>query len=90
MLPTLYRSPNLLSHWVAYSNRLGWIMFPAKLNGWNERRLYRGDTGILTRIPARLGFNTGFPHPDAMSADSLHAYLFEQVQAGAHPLRRVA
>ena len=61
----LYRSPVLLTHWVAYSEALGWVMFPAKANGWRERKPYRGETGQLMRIPPRLGFNTGFPHPEA-------------------------
>ena len=85
MLPTLYRSPSLLTHWVAYAERLGWMAFPAKENGWNERKSYRGDTSKLSRVPARMGFNTGFPHPEAVAARALDAYLFDQLQT-----RRVA
>ena len=61
----LYRSPLLFTHWVAHSETSGWVMFPAKMNGWTERKPYRGSTEGLMRIPARLGFNTGFPHPEA-------------------------
>ena len=62
---TLYRTSNLLSYWVAHSTSLGWVMFPAKADGWSEQKPYYGDTDSLMRIPQRLGFNTGFPHPDA-------------------------
>jgi hypothetical protein len=61
----LYRSPLLLTHWVAHCDALGWVMFPAKANGWTERKPYRDGTERLMRIPPRLGFNTGFPHPEA-------------------------
>ena len=70
-MPTLYRSSDLLSYWVAHSESLGWVMFPAKPNGWSEKRPYRGDTLRLQRIPQRLGFNTGFPHPDATPVRAL-------------------
>jgi hypothetical protein len=84
----LYRSSSLLSHWVAYSNRLGWVVFPARPNGWSERKIYRGDTARLMPVPARLGFNTGFPHPDATSACALHEHVFAEVAAQVR--RRVA
>lgn len=61
----LYRSSLLLTHWVAHSEAQGWVMFPAKINGWVERKPYRGATGSLMLLPPRLGFNTGFPHPEA-------------------------
>jgi len=85
---TLYRSSNLLSHWVAHSERLGWVMFPARANGWSEKKPYRGDTAGLMRIPARLGFNTGFPHPDATPVRPIHEHVFAVVKAQVR--RRVA
>lgn len=85
---TLYRSSSLLSHWVAHSEGLGWVMFPAKADGWSERKPYRGETAGLMRIPQRLGFNTGFPHPDATPVRELHERVFAEVAALVH--RRVA
>ena len=84
----LYRSSKLLSHWVAYSDHLGWVIFPAKPNGWAERRPYRGEPRELMRIPARLGFNTGFPHPEATPVLAIHEHVFAAVEAQVR--RRVA
>jgi len=78
---TLYRDSHLLSYWVAHSDRLGWVMFPARPNGWTERRPYYGETAGLMHLPARLGFNTGFPHPDATPVRALHAHVFDEVVA---------
>ena len=84
----LYRASHLLSYWVAHSDRLGWMMFPARANGWRERRSYNGETAGLMRVPARLGFNTGFPHPDATPARALHEHVFDEI--AAHVRRRPA
>jgi hypothetical protein len=78
---TLYRASNLLSYWVAHSDRLGWVVFPARPNGWSERRAYPGETTKLMRIPARLAFNTGFPHPDATPVRALHEHVFDEIAA---------
>ena len=78
----LYRSPNLLSHWIAHSEHLGWLLFPAKVNGWSERKPYQGDTRRLSRVSARMGFNTGLPHPEATPIQEITpARVFEQVRA---------
>jgi hypothetical protein len=84
----LYRASHLLSHWVAHSDRLGWVMFPARPNGWTQRKPYNGDIGGLMRLPARLGFNTGFPHPDATPVRALHEHVFDEVASQVR--RRVA
>ena len=84
----LYRSSKMLSHWLAHSEGLGWVMFPARANGWKDRKPYRGDPSGLMCIPARLGFNTGFPHPDATPVRPIHERVFEEVQAQVR--RRVA
>jgi hypothetical protein len=76
---TLYRASHLLSYWVAYSERLGWVMFPARPNGWSEKRPYQGDTTKLMRLPPRLGFNTGFPHLDATPVRAIHEHVFAEV-----------
>ena len=40
------------------------------------------------RLPPRLGFNTGFPHPDATPVTVIHQYVFDEVAAQVR--RRVA
>lgn len=58
----LYRSAIHLEHWVAYSSATGWILFPARPNGWNARRPARGiDPLYLREVPLGLAFNTGAP-----------------------------
>jgi hypothetical protein len=84
----LYRASNLLSYWVAHSERLGWVLFPARPDGWSDRRAYLGETTRLMRIPARLAFNTGFPHPDATPVNALHEHVFDEIAAQVR--RRVA
>ena len=88
---TLYRSSNLLSYWVAHSESLGWVIFPAKANGWGDKKPYHGDTNALRLIPPRLGFNTGFPHPDATPVRAINEQA-ERVfaQLAPAPRRRVA
>ena len=56
----LFRSAVHLNEWIAYSDNIGWVMFPAKLNGWSERKPAGGlDPGHLRRIPLDRAFNTG-------------------------------
>ena len=85
---SLYRAAHLPSDWVAHSERLGWVTFPARAGGWSQRKPYRGETSTLMLIPARLGFNTGFPHPDATPVRSIHEHVFAEVAAQVR--RRVA
>jgi hypothetical protein len=87
---TLYRASHLLSYWVAHSDRLGWVMFPARPDGWKDRRVYAGETARLMRIPARLGFNTGFPHPDATPVRTIDERLCAEIREVKAPVRRVA
>jgi hypothetical protein len=56
----LFRSPTHPYHWVVWSDRLGWQIFPAKVNGWAERASYtRFDPKRLQPVPLWMGFNTG-------------------------------
>jgi hypothetical protein len=58
----LYTSAIHRDHWIASVAGLGWFMFPARENGWEERRPARGlDPLYLREVPARLGENAGFP-----------------------------
>ncbi len=59
-MTNLYRSAAHYQHWIAYKEGLGWVMFPAKENGWELRRPARGvDPMHLREVPVRLAFNTG-------------------------------
>jgi hypothetical protein len=59
-MPRLYRSPDEPQHWLVWSEDLGWSCFPAKINGWDDRR----PAGLvlrqrLQRVPLQMAFNTG-------------------------------
>jgi hypothetical protein len=57
---TLYRSPMHSQHWIARSERSGWLIFPARFKGWDERAAYAGaDLARLQQVPLWMAFNTG-------------------------------
>jgi hypothetical protein len=66
----LYRSATHLNSWIAYSNSTGWLTFPARENGWNDRRPVRGlDPMHLREVPVKLASNTGLlEHSDDLVA----------------------
>ena len=56
----LYRSPEHPQHWVAWSERHGWLVFPARFDGWRGRQPYPGvNQTRLQPVPLWLGFGTG-------------------------------
>jgi|HubBroStandDraft_4_1064222.scaffolds.fasta_scaffold115487_4 hypothetical protein len=58
----LYSSAVHPGQWVAYVGGTGWVMFPVRENGWEQRRPARGlDPVHLRQAPARLAAPTGFP-----------------------------
>jgi len=58
----LYRSTLHKNSWVAYVNGAGWVMFPARENGWEMRQPARGlDPLYLREAPASLAADAGFP-----------------------------
>jgi hypothetical protein len=58
----LYRSTAHLHHWIAYADDIGWVVFPAQVNGWNRRQAATGlHPGSLFEIPLWLAFNKGLP-----------------------------
>ena len=68
----LYRSTLHGNNWVACVDGLGWVMFPARENGWEQRRPARGvDPLYLREAPVKLAANTGFPQraPEAELAN---------------------
>jgi hypothetical protein len=56
----LYRNAAHANSWVAYSKETGWVIFPARENGWEERRPARGlDPLWLREVPLERAANTG-------------------------------
>lgn len=56
----LYRSARDLQHWFVHIPGTGWEQFPAKIDGWAERRLVTVlHYQDLNRVPLWLAFNTG-------------------------------
>ncbi len=61
----LYRSAIHRNHWIANVPGTGWVMFPAKENGWEVRQPAKGlDPLYLRRVPSRMAAEAGFPQPD--------------------------
>ncbi len=56
----LYRSAKHVGRWVAYVPGTGWLVFPARENGWEERAPARGlDPVHLREVPLSLANSTG-------------------------------
>jgi hypothetical protein len=61
----LYRSAVHPGCWVAYVSGSGWVVFPARENGWEERRPARGlDPVHLRQVPLSCAAETGILEPD--------------------------
>ncbi len=61
-MPRLYRSATDLEHWFVHDGPTGWVRFPARINGWANRKAIRNVRGLdLREVPLRLSFNTGLP-----------------------------
>ena len=61
----LYISAAHPGHWVAYVAGTGWTIFPARENGWEQRRPARGlDPMHLRQVPAQLASRTGLPEAE--------------------------
>jgi len=59
-MPRLYRSDSDLQHWYVFVDSAGWLRFPAKINGWADRRPVITARGLgLREVPLWLSFNTG-------------------------------
>jgi hypothetical protein len=59
-MPHLYRSNTHLQHWFAYTPATGWVIFPAKENGWAYRRKPTSlDPLLLNEVPLWMAFGTG-------------------------------
>ena len=61
----LYRSAVHPNHWVAYVPGTGWVMFPAKENGWANRCPARGlDPVHLRQVSLSQAAQTGILEPE--------------------------
>jgi hypothetical protein len=56
----LYRSACESEHWFVNITGTGWVRFPAKMNGWSERRkVTMRHPENFNLVPLWLAFNTG-------------------------------
>ena len=61
----LYRNALQPRHWVAYAPGTGWVAFPAKEKGWDDRHPARGlDPLYLREVPLEAAANAGIPVGD--------------------------
>ncbi len=66
----LYKSMIHPRHWVAQIPGTGWVLFPARENGWLERQPARGlDPLHLREVPINAAANTGILQPEPEFAD---------------------
>lgn len=54
----LYRDAQNTHYWFAYSSWTGWVKFPPRINGWDERQPTVGPRSP-GEVPLHLAFNTG-------------------------------
>ncbi len=66
----LYRSAAHPGHWVAFVPKTGWVVFPSRENGWEDRHPARGlDPLHLRAVPLQMAANTGIPLGEPELAD---------------------
>lgn len=66
----LYTSKVHPRQWVARIEGSGWVVFPARENGWADRRPARGlDPLHLRQVPLESATNTGILQPEPEFAD---------------------
>jgi hypothetical protein len=65
----LYRSAVHPKQWIAYVEGSGWVVFPARENGWESRQAARGlDPMYLRQVPVHLAEPAGIPEPEFCGA----------------------
>ncbi len=61
----LYISAVHPGQWLANVAGTGWVMFPARANGWEQRRPARGiDPVHLRQVPASRASGAGLPEAE--------------------------
>ncbi|HTS60447.1 MAG TPA: hypothetical protein VMH28_00405 [Candidatus Acidoferrales bacterium] len=59
-MTTLYRSSLEPQHWLVWADGLGWMRFPARVGGWDDRNPVPSlSRRGLQAVPLWLAFNTG-------------------------------
>ena len=65
----LYVSAAYPRQWIAYVPNGGWLMFPDRENGWEQRKPARGlDPIHLREVPVRLAERAGMMEPSLQEA----------------------
>ena len=72
----LYRSAKYDNRWFAFGPKMGWVMFPAEVGGYQKRQPAGGlDTLDVREVPIGLGFNTGIPGAPTSSVRTSRRWL---------------
>jgi hypothetical protein len=65
----LYQSAMHPQQWIAHVEGSGWVVFPARENGWELRQPARGlDPLYLRQVPVQLAGPTSLPEPESCDA----------------------
>ena len=65
----VYRSAMHPKQWIAYVEGSGWVIFPARENGWESRQAARGlDPMYLRQVPVQMAESAGIPEPQLCDA----------------------
>jgi hypothetical protein len=79
----LYRSTKD-TRWFAFGSKIGSVIFPAEVAGWNKRQPTCGaDLIDMREVPLCMGFNTGLPGA-SMSASAASALRLLEVDFTEH------
>jgi hypothetical protein len=66
----LYKNALRPNYWVAHLPGTGWMAFPARPNGWDDRHPARGlDPLHLREVPRKMAAETGLL--EALAAEEL-------------------
>ena len=75
----LFRNAMDLDHWYVPGRGRRWLRFPAKMNGWLERRpVPRKDAMELHEVPLWLAFNTGLLRTAGLPTDAQMRFIRHQ------------
>lgn len=65
----LYRSAMHPKQWIAHVEGSGWVIFPARENGWESRQPARGlDPMYLRQVPVQMAESADLPEPEFCGA----------------------
>lgn len=65
----LYSSAMHPKQWIAHVEGSGWVIFPARPNGWESRQPARGlDPMYVRQVPVQMAESAGIPEPELRDA----------------------